>query len=144
MIWQSGLADDELCHLANDKERLMSKQVYPSDLPYPFSAAVRTGKLLFVSGQVGRREGKVGQGIEEQTRFTLENLRDVLAKAGCSLADVVKVTVFLTDMSLWPAMNDVYRKYFSNDPPARSALGVTSLALPDLLVEIECVAEAPA
>lgn len=121
----------------------MTKQVYPSDLPYPFSAAVRTGKLVFVSGQVGRREGKAGQGIEEQTRFTLENMRDVLAQAGCSLADVVKVTVFLIDMSLWPAMNEVYRQYFPKEPPARSALGVTALALPDLLVEIECVAEAP-
>ncbi len=121
----------------------MSKQVYPSDLPYPFSAAVRTGKLVFVSGQVGRREGRAGQGIEEQTRFTLENMRDALAQAGCSLSDVVKVTVFLTDMSLWPAMNEVYRQYFLKDPPARSALGVTALALPDLLVEIECVAEAP-
>jgi 2-iminobutanoate/2-iminopropanoate deaminase len=121
----------------------MTKQVFASELPYPFSAAVRTGHLVFVSGQVGRREGRVGQGIEEQTRFTLENMRDVLAQAGCSLEDVVKVTVFLTDMSLWPAMNEVYRQYFSKDPPARSALGVTALALPDLLVEIECVAEAP-
>ena len=121
----------------------MTKKVYPSSLPYPFSAAVRTGNLLFVSGQVGIREGKTGEGIEEQTRFTMENIRDVLAQAGASLADVVKVTVFLTDMSLWPAMNEVYRDYFPEDPPARSALGATGLALPGLLVEIECVAEVP-
>ena len=121
----------------------MAKKVYPNDLPYPFSAAVRTGNLLFVSGQVGRRDGRVGDGIEEQTRFTLENVQDVLAQAGCSLADVVKVTVFLTDMSLWPKMNEVYRECFPNDPPARSALGVNGLALPELLVEIECVAEIP-
>ena len=120
----------------------MAKHVYPSDLPYPFSAAVRTGNLLFVSGQVGMRGGKVGQGIEEQTRFTLENIRDVLAQAGCSLGDVVKVTVFITDMSLWPRMNDVYREYFPSEMPARSALGANGLALPDLLVEMECVAEA--
>ena len=119
----------------------MAKQVYPSNLPYPFSAAVRTGNLLFVSGQVGMREGQVGEGIEEQTRFTLENIREVLAQAGASLEDVVKVTVFLTDMSLWPAMNEVYRQYFPTDPPARSALGANGLALPELLVEIECVAE---
>jgi 2-iminobutanoate/2-iminopropanoate deaminase len=117
-------------------------KVYPSGLPYPFSAAVRTGNLLFVSGQVGRRGGKVGQGIEEQTRLTLENMRDVLAQAACSLADVVKVTVFITDMSLWPKMNEVYREYFPKDPPARSALGVNGLALPELLIEMECVAEA--
>jgi len=120
----------------------MAKHVYPSDLPYPFSAAVRTGNLLFVSGQVGMRGGKVGQGIEEQTRFTLENIRDVLAQAGCALSDVVKVTVFITDMSLWPRMNDVYREYFPSEMPARSALGANGLALPDLLVEMECVAEA--
>jgi len=121
----------------------VAKQVYPSDLPYPFSAAVRTGKLLFVSGQVGMRDGKVGEGIEEQTRITLENIQAVLAQAGCSLEDVVKVTVFLTDMSLWAKMNETYREYFPKDPPARSALGVNGLALPGLLVEMECVAEVP-
>lgn len=121
----------------------MAKQVYPSDLPYPFSAAVRTGNLLFLSGQVGRRDGKVGEGIEEQTRFTLENIRDVLARAGCTLEEVVKVTVFMTDMSLWPKMNEVYQEYFPHDPPARSALGANGLAMPELLVEIECVAEIP-
>ena len=119
----------------------MTKEHYPSDPSYPFSAAVRTGNLLFLSGQVGRRDGKMGEGIEEQTRFTMENIRDVLAQAGASLTDLVKVTVFLTDMSVWPAMNEVYREYFPQDPPARSALGATALALPGLLVEIECVAE---
>jgi 2-iminobutanoate/2-iminopropanoate deaminase len=118
----------------------MTKQVYPNDLPHPFSAAVRTGNLLFVSGQVGIREGRPGDGIEEQTRFTMENMQDVLERAGATLEDVVKVTVFLSDMSLWPAMNEVYRQFFPNDPPARSALGVNGLALPGLLVEIECVA----
>ena len=122
----------------------MAKQTYPSELPYPFSAAVRTGNLLFVSGQVGMRGGKVVEGIEEQTRATLENIRAVLAQAGASLEDVVKVTVFITDMSLWAKMNDVYREYFTKELPARSALGVTALALPELLVEIECVAEVAA
>ena len=122
----------------------MAKQTYPSDLPYPFSAAVRTGNLLFVSGQVGMRDGKVVEGIEEQTRATLENVRAVLKQAGASLEDIVKVTVFMSDMSLWPAMNKVYGEYFPKDPPARSALGANGLALPDLLVEIECVAEVPA
>ena len=119
----------------------MAKQTYPSDLPYPFSAAVRTGNLLFVSGQVGMRDGKVVEGIEDQTKATLENIRAVLAQAGASLGDVVKVTVFITDMSLWPKMNEVYREYFTKELPARSALGVNGLALPELLVEMECVAE---
>jgi 2-iminobutanoate/2-iminopropanoate deaminase len=121
----------------------MAKQVFKSDLPYPFSAAVRTDSLLFVSGQVGVRNGKTGSGIEEQTRFTLDNIRDVLAQAGCTLNDVVKVTCFITDMSLWPKMNDVYREYFTGDLPARSALGANGLALPELLVEMECVAAIP-
>ena len=121
----------------------MSKQVFKSDLPYPFSAAVRTGDLLFVSGQVGVRDGKAGDGIEQQTRFTLDNMRDVLSLAGCTLDDVVKVTVFITDMSLWPKMNEIYREYFTSDLPARSALGANGLALPQLLVEMECVAAIP-
>jgi 2-iminobutanoate/2-iminopropanoate deaminase len=122
----------------------LAKQTFPSDLPYPFSAAVRTGNLLFVSGQVGVRGGKTGDGIEEQTRFTLENMRDVLGRAGCTLDDVVKVTVFINDMSQWPKMNEVYREYFTGDLPARSALGSNGLALPELLVEMECIAEVPA
>ncbi len=121
----------------------MTKKTFPnpSSLPYPFSAAVRTGNLIFVSGQVGICDGKVGEGIEEQTRWTMENIREVLAQAGASLENVVKMSVFITDMSLWPAMNEVYRTYFPKDPPARSSFGVTALALPELLVEIECIAE---
>jgi reactive intermediate/imine deaminase len=121
----------------------MSKQVFKSDLPYPFSAAVRTGDLLFVSGQVGVRDGKPGEGIEQQTRNTLDNMRDVLSLASCTLDDVVKVTVFITDMSLWPKMNEIYREYFTKDLPARSALGANGLALPELLVEMECIAAIP-
>lgn len=121
----------------------MSKQVFKSDLPYPFSAAVRAGNLLFVSGQVGMRDGKAGEGIEQQTRFTLDNMRDVLSLAGCTLDHVVKVTVFITDMSMWPKMNEIYREYFTVDLPARSALGANGLALPELLVEMECIAAMP-
>ncbi len=121
----------------------MTKKTYPSGLPYPFSAAVRTSNLLFVSGQVGICNGKVAEGIEEQTRWALENIRDVLAQAGSSLENVVKMTVFIKDMSLWPAMNEVYQTYFPKDPPARSSFGVDALALPELLVEIECIAEVP-
>ena len=121
----------------------MAKQTFGNDLPYPFSAAVRTGDLIFLSGQVGMRDGKIVEGIEEQTRATMENIRDVLAQAGATLDDIVKVTVFITDMDLWPKMNEVYREYFGDDLPARSAFGVTALALPELIVEIECVAEAP-
>jgi len=119
----------------------MAKKVFPSSLPYPFSAAVRSGNLLFVSGQVGMRDGKVGEGMEEQTRWTMENIRETLEHAGSSLERVVKCTVFIKDMSRWAAMNDEYREYFPTEPPARSSLGVSALALPELLIEIECIAE---
>ena len=82
----------------------------------------------------------MGDGIEEQTRITLENIRDVLARAGASLEDVVKVTVFITDMSLWPKMNEVYAEFFPQDQPARSSIGA-ALAQPAFLVEMECIAE---
>ncbi len=121
----------------------MAKEVFKSDLPYPFSAAVRAGGLLFVSGQVGIRSGKTGANIEEQTRFTLENIRDALALANLTLDDVVKGTVFITDMALWPKMNEIYREFFTRDLPARSALGANGLALPELLVEMECIAAVP-
>ena len=139
----SGAASGDRFALETKERHYLAKHVYPSDLPYPFSAAVRTGNLLFLSGQVGMRQGKLGEGIEEQTRFVLENIRDVLATAGCSFSDVVKVLVFMTDMSLWPKMNEVYREYFPSEMPARSALGANGLALPELLVEMECVAEIP-
>jgi 2-iminobutanoate/2-iminopropanoate deaminase len=75
----------------------VTRKVYPSSLPYPLSAAVRTGNPLFLSGQVGMRDGKIVEGIEEQTRMTLDNIRQVLEQAGSSLERVVKVTVFMTD-----------------------------------------------
>lgn len=119
----------------------MAKKTYPSSLPYPFSAAVRSGNLLFVSGQVGMRDGKVAGGMEEQTRWTMENIRETLERAGTSLKSVLKCSVFIKDMSQWAAMNEVYRQYFPDEPPARSSFGVNALALPELLVEIECIAE---
>lgn len=112
----------------------------------PFSPAVKaTGPLLFLSGQVGTRPGStelVEGGIGPETRQTLENIRATLEEAGASMADVVKCTAFLDDMSEWGAMNEVYREFFPGDPPARSALGADGLAL-GAAVEIECIAVAP-
>ena len=73
-----------------------------------------------------------------QAHRVFQNLQAVLDAAGLTTADVVKTTVFLADMSEWPAMNEVYRSYFTN-PPARSALGASGLAL-NARVEIECIA----
>lgn len=111
----------------------------------PFSPAVRIGNLLFLSGQIGTDPAAGGTlvagGIQAETRQTMDNIRDVLARSGSSLDRVVKCTVFLADMREWEAMNEVYRTYFPTNRPARSALGASGLAL-GARVEIECIAAA--
>ena len=110
----------------------------------PFSAAVRAGKLLFLSGSIGI-DPATGQlapgGIQAETRQTLENIKASVERYGTSMDRVVKCTVFLADMAEWGAMNEAYREYFPN-PPARSALGASGLAL-SARVEIECIAAMP-
>jgi len=78
-------------------------------------------------------------GIAGETRQTMENIKASLEKYGSSLDEVVKCTVFLADIAEWGAMNEVYKTYFPTNPPARSALGVSGLAL-EARVEIECLA----
>jgi 2-iminobutanoate/2-iminopropanoate deaminase len=113
-----------------------------------FSTAVRTGNLLFLSGQVGTKPGVsppevVEGGIEPETRQAFENIKTVLATAGLGLEDLVKCTVFLADINDYAAMNSVYVTFFPNDPPARSAMAGSGLAL-GAKVEIECIAAYPA
>jgi reactive intermediate/imine deaminase len=111
------------------------------DLGLPFSSAVRVGDTLYLSGAIGVMPGTMDLaegGIQGETRQTMENIRQTLETFGSSLDRVVKCTVFLADMAEWGAMNEVYRTYFE-DPPARSALGASGLAL-DARVEIECIA----
>ena len=111
------------------------------DLGLPFSSAVQVDDTLYLSGNLGNVPGKnelVPGGIEAETRQTMDNIKTVLETFGSSMDKVVKCTVFLADMQEWPAMNSVYRTYFAN-PPARSALGASGLAL-DARVEIECIA----
>lgn len=108
----------------------------------PFSPAVRANGFVFLAGQLGTdATGQlVAGGIGPQTRQTLENIRTLLARAGSSLDRVVKCTVFLADMSEWPAMNEVYTTFFSPGRyPARTAAGASGLAL-NARVEIECIA----
>lgn len=110
-------------------------------LNLPFSDAVRVGNLLFLSGKIGNVPGTMNLapgGIRGETRQTMENIKVSLERYGSSFDNVVKCTVFLADMAEWGAMNEVYRTYFKN-PPARSALGASGLAL-DARVEIECIA----
>lgn len=111
------------------------------DLGLPFSSAVQVDETLYLSGNLGNVPGRnelVSGGIEAETRQTMENIKAVVEQFGSSMDRIVKCTVFLADMSEWPAMNEVYRSYFTN-PPARSAFGANGLAL-DARVEIDCIA----
>jgi len=112
------------------------------DMQLPFSEAVRVGHMLYLSGQLGydsKTASLVEGGIGPETRQTLENIKTTLEKYGSSMAEVVKCTVFLADIKEWAAMNAVYIKYFPSNPPARSALGSSGLAL-GARTEIECIA----
>lgn len=111
------------------------------DMDLPFSSAVRVGNLLFLSGMLGNKPGTIELaegGIQGETQQTLDNIKRVVEQFGSSMDKVVKCTVFLADIAEWGAMNEVYKTYFPN-PPARSALGASGLAL-DARVEIECIA----
>ena len=117
---------------------------YPpsGDMELPFSEAVRVGHMLYLSGQIGvdyTTSKLVQGGIAGETRQALENIKTTLVKHGSSMAEVVKCTVFLADISEWAAMNAVYVTYFKIDPPARSAFGSSGLAL-GARTEIECIA----
>ena len=108
----------------------------------PFSSAVRVGNLLYLSGQIGTLPGSrelAGGGIAAETRQTMENIKHVLEYSGSSLDQVVKCTVFLLNIGDYAAMNEVYASFFENDPPARSTLAASGLAL-GAQVEIECIA----
>jgi 2-iminobutanoate/2-iminopropanoate deaminase len=108
----------------------------------PFSSAVRVGNVLYLSGQIGNVPGQrqlADTGVAGQTRQTLENIKAVLQHAGSSLERVVKCTVFLLDIRDYAAMNAVYATYFPKDPPARSTVAGSGLAL-GARVEIECLA----
>ena len=110
----------------------------------PYSQAVRSGGLVFVSGQLALRPGSpdiVGESIEEQTEQVFVNLRAILEEAGSGLDRLVKTTVFLVDLGDFQGMNSVYAQHVGDQPPARATVEVA--ALPSgALVEIEAIAEA--
>jgi 2-iminobutanoate/2-iminopropanoate deaminase len=108
----------------------------------PYSQAIKASGFLFLSGQVALdpKTGELtGSDIRQQTERTLENVKGVLEAAGSNLHHVVKVTVFLKDMNDFAPMNEVYGRYFSVAPPARSTVQVSRLPK-DALLEIEVIA----
>ena len=108
----------------------------------PYSQAVAAGPFVFCSGQIALdpRTGQIaGEDAAAQTERVLENLKAVLEAAGSSLSAVVKTTVFLKSMDDFPAMNQVYGRFFPENPPARSTVEVARLPK-DVRVEIEAVA----
>jgi 2-iminobutanoate/2-iminopropanoate deaminase len=110
----------------------------------PLSSAMIAGQLVFTSGLVGwdPETRQTEPSIEAQTAQTIENLKAILEAAGTSLERVVKVNIYLRDVKDFDAMNDVYRRYFPTNPPARTTVGV-QLARDDLLIEIEMIALLP-
>lgn len=122
----------------------MQKQVNVSTAPAaigPYSQGIEVRHNVFVSGQlpVIAETNQMAEGIEQQTRQSIENVKAVLAGCGLDLSHVVKTTVFLKHMEDFNEMNQIYLQYFSQPYPARSAVQVAALPK-DALVEIECIA----
>lgn len=109
----------------------------------PYSQAVKTDSLVFVSGQIPLDPATgevVGGGIRSQTRRSLQNVSAVLTAAGSSLADVVKATIFITNMDDFAAVNEVYAEFFGASLPARACVEVAALPR-GVQVEIEAIAQ---
>lgn len=108
----------------------------------PYSQAVRFGNLIFVSGQIPiePETGKIMKGnIGEQTKQILENLNNILAAGGSSLDNVLRTTIFLTNLEDYSVVNEAYAQYFNDLPPARSTVQVAKLPM-DAQIEIDAIA----
>ena len=123
----------------------MKKVVHTENAPKavgPYSQAIEVNGMLFISGQIpiDPALGKiVDGGIKEQTEQVMKNIGAILKEAGYTYSDVVKSTCLLDDMANFAAMNEVYAKYYPENPPARAAYGVVKLPL-GAMVEIETIA----
>lgn len=118
--------------------------VLPGKEYLPYSAAVRAGDSIYVSGQGGDEDDKGNPitNVTDQTKQCLENIRKALTAAGASFSDVVKAQVFISKAEDWAPMNEGYKEYFLKDKPARIAI-VAGFIRPTMLVEIECIAYKP-
>ena len=131
--------------MAGDPAPGRIESVYTPEAPKPvgpYSQAVRAGCFLFVSGQIpiDPSTGEMVRGdFEEAARRVLENVKAIVEAAGGSMDDIVKVTVYMTDLTLFKAFNTIYAEYFRDRKPARAVIGVASLPL-DAPLEMEAIA----
>ena len=121
------------------KKKVVLSKDAPKPSPY-YSQAIVANKFVFVAGTEGihPKTGKYPRGVKEQTRQTLLNIKAILEAAGCTLKDVVKMNVHLVNISDYARMNEAYKPFFPNSPPARTVLS-TNLPSP-MLVNMDCVA----
>ncbi|NVM29723.1 MAG: hypothetical protein HWN65_12845 [Candidatus Helarchaeota archaeon] len=110
----------------------------------PYSPGIKVGNWLFISGQapLDPETKKIPDVFKDQVRVTMENVKGIIEAAGGTMDNIVKTTVFLKDMNKFNKMNRVYRKYFTDKPPARSCVEAARLPL-DIEIEIEAVAYIP-
>jgi 2-iminobutanoate/2-iminopropanoate deaminase len=123
-----------------EEKKVISTEKAPKAIG-PYSQGIEEGCFIFLSGQLGlvpETGDFVAGGVEEQTRQSLTNLKNIIESKGQSMKNVVKTTVFLKNMADFPKMNAVYAEFFENDPPARSTVAVAALPK-DGLVEIEAI-----
>jgi 2-iminobutanoate/2-iminopropanoate deaminase len=122
------------------KKDIITTQDAPAAIG-PYSQAVRAGELLFVSGQLpaNPETGAMAQTVKEQAAQSLTNIKAILNEAGLGMEDIVKTTIFLTDMNHFGVVNEVYSRFFAGNYPARSTVQVAKLPK-DADVEIEAIA----
>jgi 2-iminobutanoate/2-iminopropanoate deaminase len=126
----------------------MIERIFPAETPVPrgpYSPAVRAGDFVYVSGQgpVDPATDQFSYGdIQHEARLVLNNVKRIVEASGASMADVVKVNVYLRDGNDFASMNEVYREFFGDQKPARTTVA-TGFADPAMKVEIDCVAYRP-
>ncbi len=123
---------------------IMKKVIHSENAPKavgPYSQAIEANGMLFISGQipVDPATGKMPDGIEAQTEQVMKNIAAILKEAGYTFDNVIKSTCLLSDIAYFKPMNEIYAKYYTNNPPARAAFAVKDLPL-GALVEIETIA----
>ena len=132
-------------NLQSEESKIMAKEIISTEnAPQaigPYSQAVKTGNLIFISGQIplDPKTGDVVEGsIEDQANQVLENIKSICEAAGYGLEDIVKIAIFLTDLGNFAVVNEVMKKYFSEPYPARATIEVSGLPL-GVNVEIEAI-----